>query len=149
MDLHQYPRPLRAAITQLADSNVQLHVPASITDDDALPFAKDDDVLHAWWTVKRVEREDLSEFITVLENIEPLKMHQLIVAICCGHASAVKTLRDAIVAHVAHDISYEAGKLQEAETGEPAERPYDPTAADRRALAREVNGALRVAGVRS
>lgn len=129
------PRIIDAAVRAIAEDNAALHIACAISRGEVERHL-DDAVLTAW--IRR-EADQTSPEDVLDRAIAALTTAQ------CEALLVVPAVRDALRSLCIADLAHEAEALQERERmlGEDWGRPYDPIAADRRALAREVAAANR------
>ena len=128
---------------------------ADITVDEAREYV-DTDVIVAWIAQEAMNRDDNTICAdTLADRLTSDQGRTLLCAVAIGHAEKVlEVFKDAVVEQVARDLMYAANKLGEQyDPGDDeANASYsgwvdDPVASDRRAMAGEVNSALRAARV--
>ena len=128
---------------------------ADITVDEAREYV-DTDVIVAWIAQEAMNRDDNTICAdTLADRLTSDQGRTLLCAVAIGHANKVlEVLKDAVVEQVARDLMYAANKLGEQydPVDDEANASYsgwvdDPVVSDRRAMAGEVNSALRAARV--
>lgn len=150
MMIRNYPLPLRAAIAEIATDNAHTYPESEITAADAASHADDDDVLNAWWNWARAMKRDVDAATVIYAELSEAQRAQFLCATICGHPSALRLMRDAMVAHVAQWLATAATEYQN--NLEPTDRDLARSYAaevdcqvrrDRRALARAATAASR------
>ena len=126
----------------IAEANAALPVATEITAQDAESYC-DDDVLMGYWTLQQATRSPGDTWFDLYEKLTDNERTQVVAAIVNQHPAGLRVLRDALVAHVSEWLATQAQQVRdEMPSDEPAERPFDPYLAERRAFTRRHNATL-------
>jgi hypothetical protein len=124
-----HPDPLAEAIAELAQHHANLRTWTPVQPKDAEVYARDVDVLVAYWAQRRADLTADRARGEILESLTEEQSARFDAAACADHPLAATIYREAMIGYVAHYIAQEARDRQAVADDEEVDSD-DPFTAD-------------------